>query len=317
MTNRSALRPPSRAIQMISGSNRPANPLLALALVWLIACVLALAGSEPIDEQGRQSPDWTDAGADGAVSIENVAGGLIILSVEYRDLDGDNDAFPDTGETGRLVLTVVNIGGPDSDVTIRLTSVDPDVACITDSYLKLDSMPGDTVLTLGSLDPLEPGFSFTTSNTLQTPPSPAPLARLDFCLELTQRRINQNIGVPTCFSLFADVDVPVGEAQTFTLGSDGLSGTADDGTMMESFDIDKDGDGDFTVGDTFLRTVAPGIYRGTCSNAPATFCVDANDCPAGSPAPVCYSGFYLSGSATGEDLNTVAGVPCGGFEEPV
>lgn len=246
------------------------------------------------------------------MTTENVAGGLIIQSVDYLDLDGDNDAYPDTGETGRHVLTVVNFAyGADSDVTIRLTSNDPDVACITDSYIKLDSMPSNTPIVLGSFDPLQPGFTFTTSNMLQTPPSPGAPARLDFCLELTHMYRYANVGVPTCFSLFADVDLPPGVTQTFTLGPDGLPGTADDGTVREGFDLDRDGDGDFTVGDTFLRTTAPGVYRGTCSNAPETFCVDAGDCPAGNPAPVCYSGFYLSGSEDGTVANTVAGVPCG------
>jgi hypothetical protein len=239
---------------------------------------------------------------------------LEFVSAAYQDLDGDRDAFPDTGETGRLVVTLRNTGPALTGAVFTLTSTDPDVACITSPSVAVASIPAGATFTVGSLDPAQPGFTFTASNALQSPPLPDPLAQIDLGLSVVA---NESLGsaAPITFSILADADAPPG-GQVFVLGPDGLAGTADDGTVAENFDLDRDGDGNTTVRDTFLQATAPGVYRGSCSNAPLQACQTAADCPAGTPTPTCYSGAYLRGSATGSELNRVAGIACGGFNIP-
>jgi hypothetical protein len=97
-----------------------------------------------------------------------------------------------------------------------------------------------------------------------------------------------------------------------------VAGTGDDGTIVENFDVDKNGDGVYTVFDTFLDPTAPGVYRGHCSTAPQTTCQTGADCPldAGSNPGVCYSGSYIHGSYDATIPGLVAGVSCGGFDTP-
>ncbi|HZN04861.1 MAG TPA: hypothetical protein VFD06_14850, partial [Candidatus Polarisedimenticolia bacterium] len=229
----------------------------------------------------------------------------------YLDLDGDHDTFPDTGERGRVAITLVNIGDGLQDAVFTLTSTDPDVACITESQIRVASFPAGATLTVGSLDPGQPGFTFVASNALQALPPPALPARVDLSLQVIAAG-HLGATTPIAISLLADLNAP-GAPQQFVLGADGIAGTADDGVMAEKFDQDRDGDGKFTVRDTFLTTTAPGVHRGTCSNAPLTVCVSAADCPAGPPDPVCQSGAYLRGSATGSEPNRLAAVTCGGY----
>jgi hypothetical protein len=215
---------------------------------------------------------------------------LTVLSTVYQDLDGDGDIFPDTGETGRVVVTVRNSGVSLTNATFVLTSSDPDVACVTQPTLVRPSVASGATITLGSLDPLQPGFTFVSSNSLETVSAANP-ARSVLCLTVTA---NETLGVtsPACFSLLSDLDTPEGVTQVFTLGPDGIQGTADDGRVLENFDVDKNGDGVFTVADTFLRETGPGTYD--------------------TAGP---SGFYLRGSDTGVGTNVVAAVACGGFDD--
>jgi hypothetical protein len=240
---------------------------------------------------------------------------MTINSVTYQDIDGDQDIYPDTGETGRLRLDLTNPFGPTlTDATLMLTTTDPDVACVLQSTLFVGAWPTGTSKVLGDFVPGNPGFTFTASNSLESPPFPNPPATIDFCLTVTANE-TLGMGAPLCFSLPADLNLPPGP-QVFTLGPDGLPGTADDGRIVEKFDLDRDGDGNFTVRDTFLEATMPGVYRGACSNAPLTTCQTAADCPPGPPDPVCHSGFYQRGSDTGAGLNTIAAVACGGFNVP-
>src|SRR5262249_13034706 len=109
---------------------------------------------------------------------------------------------------------------------------------------------------------------------------------------------------------------PPNQVQTPVLGPDGIAGTADDGTVVENFDVDKNGDGDFTVYDTFLDPTAPGVYRGHCSTAPSTLCQTSADCPldASSKPGICYSGSYIHGSYNPTVQGLMGGVTCGGFD---
>jgi hypothetical protein len=234
-----------------------------------------------------------------------------VVGTAYQDFDGDHDEFPDTGETGRVTFTLKNNGPALSGVVFTLTSSDPDVACITSPSVAVASFPAGATLTVGSLDPGQPGFTFTASNSLQTPPPPGPIATIDLSLRMTANEV-EGLATPLAASLLADVNLAAG-TQAFVLGPDGIAGTADDGQIVETFDNDTDGDGLFTVKDTFRQPIAPGVYRGTCSNAATRYCQTAADCPAGSPAPICQSGAYLRGSDAGTGLNHLAAVVCGGF----
>jgi hypothetical protein len=238
---------------------------------------------------------------------------LEIVQARYQDLDGDIDSFPDTGETGRIILKVENRGATLTDATIVLTSKDSDVACLTGPTLVAGTIPAGAVVDLGSFDPLQPGFTFTVSDATQSLPPPEPPPMVDFCVDVLA---NESAGTnaPLCFALHADLDLPFGGSQMFTAGPDGLTGTADDGLVVESFDIDRDGDGNLTVLDTFRRAIAPGTYRGTCSNAPQIDCDTIADCPPGGPDDVCYSGFYRNGGEIGSDFNGSHGLTCAGFD---
>jgi hypothetical protein len=211
-----------------------------------------------------------------------------VLGTQYVDLDGDLDIFPDTGETGRVVVTLQNLGISLSGTTFTMTTTDTDVACITSPIVVVGSFPAGATMQVGSLDPNDPGFAFRASDSLQTT-SPSNPARIDLCLGVTSNEA-LGVAVPVCFNLLADLDIPEGAEQTFTVGPDGITGTGDDGTIVENFDIDRDGDGNITVLDTF-RTVDAGTGQ-------------------------TVHGSYLRGSDTGVGANVVAAVPCGGFTEP-
>lgn len=172
-----------------------------------------------------------------------------VVSITYRDLDGDQDSFPDPGETGRLVVTLRNGQNAYTNASLELTTF---VACILDAVVPVGTLaPGQTV-EVGSLDPSLPGFRFAT--TALASASAADPVRLDFCVRL---RADQIAGVspPVCFSLQADLSPPA-TAAPFIAGPDGANGTADDGTLLENFDVDRDGDSQFTVRDTFRMTDA-------------------------------------------------------------
>ena len=244
---------------------------------------------------------------------QSPAARLTLVSATYQDLDGDHDTFPDTGETGRLVLVLRNDGQTLNDVLLTLSSTDPDVACIGQPQTHVASIAAGATVTVGDLVAGDPGFTFTASNALQSPPPPQPVASIDLLLQATAVG-SSGLAAPIPIHLLADVNLPAGAVQSFTLGPDGIAGTADDGTVKESFDLDRDGDGNFTVRDTFLDAVAPGVYRGYCSDAPLQACRTASDCPAADPSPICYSGAYIRGDATGAALDTVAAVTCGGYD---
>ena len=174
-----------------------------------------------------------------------------VVSVAYRDLDGDQDPFPDPGETGRLVVTLRNGRNAYTGASLELTAFDANVACILDALVPVGTLaPGQTV-EVGSLNPSLPGFRFGTTATLASTSATEP-TRLDFCVRL---RADQIAGVspPVCFFLPADLSLPAAAAP-FIAGPDGAGGTADDGTLLENFDIDRDGDGQFTVRDSFRLT---------------------------------------------------------------
>ncbi|HYV17475.1 MAG TPA: thrombospondin type 3 repeat-containing protein [Verrucomicrobiae bacterium] len=227
----------------------------------------------------------------------------------YQDLDGDHDPFPDTGETGRIVFTLRNDGAALHDAVFTLVSSDADVACITSSQVRVADVAAGATFTVGSLDPLQPGFTFMASNALQALPPPSQAPRIDLALQVAAAG-TLGLAAPVSVSMLADMQLPAGPPQQFTLGPDGLAGTSDDGHVVEGFDLDRNGDGNFTVKDTFREAVAPGVYRGTCSNAPLSTCVVDPDCPSGG---FCNTGSYIRGDNTNA-FDRVAATSCGGFD---
>jgi len=210
-----------------------------------------------------------------------------VVSVTYQDLDGDHDSFPDTSETGRVVPEVQNNSGALTNARFYLSSTDPDVSCITSASVFVGSLGSGQTVTVGSLDAGQPGLEFRASSTLQTVVASNP-ARVDLCLKLKANQLpNQGVG-PVCFSLLADLDTVNGSgSQTFVPGPDGIPATADDGTVMENFDVDRDGDGSITVNDTFRLADAG---TGTTGH-----------------------GSYLRGAAASGGT-TVGAIACGGYQ---
>ncbi|MGH9798543.1 MAG: hypothetical protein ACRD5D_10355, partial [Candidatus Polarisedimenticolia bacterium] len=165
---------------------------------------------------------------------------LVVVSREYRDLNGDLDPYPDTGETGRVAVTLRNDGPALTGVTATLVTADADVSCIVEAVLNLAAIGSGETARLGSLDPTDPGFSFRASEALETTSSLNP-AMIDLCFVVTA---SQPAGFMerVCIALPADLDV-LNPAAPPVAGPDGTPGTADDGTIVESFDTDRDGDG--------------------------------------------------------------------------
>ncbi|MEK7799736.1 MAG: thrombospondin type 3 repeat-containing protein, partial [Acidobacteriota bacterium] len=122
-----------------------------------------------------------------------------VLGSAYLDIDGDHDVFPDTGETGRVTVTIKNTGPALTDAKFTLLSTDSDVACITKPTLAAASFAAGATLTLGSLNPAQPGFEFRASDTLNTLPLQEP-AYVNLCLTGSA---NEAVGTvtPACFNL--------------------------------------------------------------------------------------------------------------------
>src|SRR5262249_20148190 len=150
---------------------------------------------------------------------------LTLLSADYQDLDGDHDAFPDTGETGRVVVRLRNDGPSLTGVVLTLTSTDPNVACITQPVVPVGNIPAGATVAVGGRAPAQPGFTFTASNALQFQPFPN-YATINLRLDVAA---HESLGTtsPITFSFFADISVMPPGAQVPVLGPDGIAGTVD------------------------------------------------------------------------------------------
>ncbi len=109
---------------------------------------------------------------------------LLYSSSEFRDIDGDGDRFPDTGETGRVSITLRNTGPTLTGATFILTPSDPDIDCIVEGIVDVGTVSGGQLITVGSLDLALPGFTFKASDTLETP-SPSEIATIELCVRVT------------------------------------------------------------------------------------------------------------------------------------
>lgn len=100
---------------------------------------------------------------------------LSIVQVEYRDLDGDQDQFPDGGETGRLAFVVTNNGPALGAVSLILTATDPHVVCISSALMEVDHLNAGETIVVGSLSPAGPGFTLRVDDAMESvlPGNPA------------------------------------------------------------------------------------------------------------------------------------------------
>jgi hypothetical protein len=220
---------------------------------------------------------------------------IVVRQAQAGDVDGDRDGFIDSGERGRIYLTVTNTGTTDlTNVTFNLNSTDPDVACITVPSIRRASFPAGASLVLGSIGPDKIAgtaddtgdyFEVVAKPTLQSTSGSSP-ATLDFNLTLTS---SQMLGTATNVPvrLLADLDLPSGAVQQKVPGPDGIVGTADDGLIFENFETERDGH--------------PGI---TLSNLPIGTPSAKNDT----------IGFTVATGSGG--LGSLAAVACGGFNTP-
>ncbi|MFI5040561.1 MAG: thrombospondin type 3 repeat-containing protein [Acidimicrobiales bacterium] len=219
---------------------------------------------------------------------------LIVREVHAGDVDGDRDIFIDSGERGRIYLTVQNAGVFDlHNVTLNLSSVDPDVACITVPSIRRSVFAAGQTLILGSLgadnqagtaDDTGDYFEVVARSTLQSTSGSNP-ATLDFLLSVTSTEaLGTTTDVPV--RVLADLDLPSGATQVKVLGPDGLPNTADDGLIFENFETERDGSPGITLAHQPLGT--PGVHNDTIG-----FTVGTGDGGLGSLAAVACGGFNV------------------------
>jgi hypothetical protein len=178
---------------------------------------------------------------------------LAVKEIKSQDLDGDRDAFPDTGERARIYLKVQNTTPFDlTNVTLNLSSSDSDVACITRPSIFLPVFASGQEILLGSMGPdglagtsddIGQAFEVVASQSLQSESGSRP-AFLDMVLSLTSSEV-LGTGAPVPVRVLADLDVPAGVQQVLT-DPNGIPGDGDDGETRENFDLDRNGDGVIT-----------------------------------------------------------------------
>jgi hypothetical protein len=218
-----------------------------------------------------------------------------VMSTVVGDVDGDHDSFPDSGEKVRIYLSVKNAGTFDlTNVSLNLSSADPDVACITRPTIFRAVFHAGETLVLGTIgadkiagtgDDTGDYYELVTKQTMQSQ-SVANPAALDLVLTLTSVEVLGTAAqVPV--RILADLDLPPGVTPVKIPGPDGVQGTPDDGLYYESFDLDRDGDGVVTIADQPRGT--QGVLNDTLGNTVRT---------------------------TQGGIGGLAGIGCGGFNVP-
>ncbi|PYT36163.1 MAG: hypothetical protein DMF52_08380 [Acidobacteria bacterium] len=228
---------------------------------------------------------------------------LVVRGVQAGDVDGDHDTFPDSGEKARIYITVQNAGNFDlTNVSLNLNSVDPDIACITKPTIFLPLFRAGETRILGTYGPDRIAgtgddtgdyFEVVTKPTMQSVSGSNP-AFLDMVLTLTSSEVLGTVSqVPV--RVMADVDVPPGVVQVKIAGEDGRFGTPDDGILVESFDLDRDGSGAIEI-DSRCTSFGPGCADPTSGIHNDTIGVTVRTTPGG--------------------IGGLAGIGCGGFNVP-
>jgi hypothetical protein len=184
-------------------------------------------------------------------------GSLTVLSTTVTDVGGDGDAYADAGETARMTVLVRNSAAFDAtSVTLFLATSDPNVACITRASIGVDSIPSGAVFDTASLG--EAGaFEFVISPGVETT-NPALPAKAALSLLLASNETTVSIPAPIVLNL--DLDPPVAQAVRVP-GPDGQPGNDDDGLVLETFDLDLNGDGIISLSN--LPAGTPGVLNDT------------------------------------------------------
>ena len=205
---------------------------------------------------------------------------LVVEAVQVTDLNGDHDAFCDSGEKCEMTMSVKN-NGPIalSDVTLYIATNDTDVQCVSKPSVKVGSLAVGARVDTANIGGLRRPFEFTVPSTTQTTVAADP-AKGDFTLNITSR---EALGTArkTGFQVLLDLDLPTGVTLT-PVPSPRTGKPA--GMVFEDFDLDADG----------------------------TFGVDLSDGRQGIANDTIG---YTVGSAQG-GLNSLAGIGCGGHLVP-
>jgi hypothetical protein len=230
---------------------------------------------------------------------------LVVLATSVRDLNGDGDPFADAGEVARMTVIVKNNSSINlTGVNLILGTADGDIGCITKGTVVIPSLPaGGIVDTAGAAINTPPGageFEFVVSPAASTT-NPTDPAKGDFFLTLSS---NEAVGTSgrSAIQLLLDLDVPGAGVPARVAGYDNRLGTGDDGIIRERFDLDRDGDGLFTIDSRCVTLAGPDPTgpTGCAQNTPGVL----NDT----------IGVWV-GTAPG-GINVLAAVGCAGFNVP-
>jgi hypothetical protein len=208
---------------------------------------------------------------------------LVVEAATVNDLNGDGDAFCDSGEDCEMTLVVTNAGTKTlTDVTLYLATEDSDVQCVKKPSVFVGTIPAGGKIDTANIGGQRRPFEYTIQATTQTTQASNP-PHADWTLNIAAR---EALGTKSKvnFSTLLDLDLPTGATITRVNGPDGLPGTSDDGLIAENFDVDHDGNGVVDLSDG--RTGVPNDTIG-----------------------------YTVGTAQG-GLNALEGVGCGGFNVP-
>jgi hypothetical protein len=209
---------------------------------------------------------------------------IVVQATSVTDVNGDGDAFCDTGEQCQMTMVLTNAGNKDlTDVTIYLATSDADIACVTRPSILIGNLPAGGTVDTANIGGQRRYFEYTVSSSTQTV-TPATPAVADWTLNIVSR---EALGTKNKvnFETLLDLNLPTGVTITKVAGPDGIAGTADDGNWFENFDVDRDGIGGVDISDG--RSL---------------------------PVPNDTFGFTV-GSALG-GISTLAAIGCGGFHIP-
>ena len=195
----------------------------------------------------------------GRVALPNI----VVEAAMVHDINGDGDAFCDSGEKCRMTIAVRNAGPfPLTDVTLFLATDDSDIQCVSKPSMVVGSLPVGVTLDTSTLPGGLGYFEYTVSASTQTTSSANP-ARGDFTLSLSSREARgttRKVGISTLL----DLDLPTGAVVTAQPSNrPGVPA----GTLVEDFDTDFDGNGkvdlsdgrNLQLNDTFGYTVGSAL----------------------------------------------------------
>jgi hypothetical protein len=205
---------------------------------------------------------------------------LVVEAVQVTDLNGDHDAFCDSGEKCEMTMSVRNSGPLAlSDVTLYIATNDSDIQCVSKPSVKVGNLAVGARVDTANIGGQRRPFEFTVGSGTNTTIAADP-AKGDWTLNITSREAlgtARKVG----FQILLDLDLPTGV--TLTPVPSPRAGIPA-GTVFEDFDVDADAN--------------PGV--------------DLSDGRLGIPNDTIG---YTVGSAQG-GLNSLAGIGCGGHLVP-